>query len=76
MPTENPHNQLIILCPGSMVALRDIEARILRVIIEENDHVSYVCSWWDNRTWKVDTFPASHVTPLEFKTRSIGYETA
>lgn len=65
---------ITILRPGTRIALDgSIEAKVLRVIIEENDQISYVCSWWDNRTWKVDTFPVSHVTPLEFTTRQIGY---
>ena len=56
------HKQLEVYAIGTEVLVGgDIPAKILRLEIAENDLVRYECTWWDDRTRKIEWFNSSEL---------------
>ena len=74
-----------VIMPGSPVRLAaghgfndkgDIRAVVLAVMIEENRHVSYKCSWWSGREHKSEWLGSIEVSGDEGTAEmKIGFKT-
>jgi hypothetical protein len=66
--------QLDILDIGTEVEIDgDIRARIRAVEIRGPQRlITYQCSWWDERTQKVEWFYSDEVTPISAEKKKIG----
>ena len=68
-PKRGEHNGCVetlghieVFMVGSPVEIGDdIPARIVAVMIEENRHVTYKCSWWDGRKYTTEWLQVSDI---------------